>query len=136
MSYPPNNRPSTHSPGAHRQSRLSLISLRLISSLIIAWSLQRDGPAVLQYTLRVPRLKKEKEETGGGNSSPCPLCTSGLSLFQVIHRPQQRSTLEFFGCGPIIMKGLNVSLCVSGGTNVPNGRHKVHSYAANGHTCT
>ncbi|MEQ2157264.1 hypothetical protein GOODEAATRI_000167 [Goodea atripinnis] len=33
--------PTTNSPGVHRQSRLPLISQRLISWLIIAWSLQR-----------------------------------------------------------------------------------------------
>lgn len=78
------------------------------------------APLILQYRLcEGNRLKgREQKERQKGKMPLCPPCMSGLSLFQVIHRPQQRSTLELFECGMIILKGLNVSLCAGGGTNV------------------
>lgn len=98
---------SINKPATHQLAHYSMVT-------------PETAPLILQYRLcEGNRLKgREQKERQKGKMPLCPLCMSGLSLFQMIHRPQQRSTLELFECGMIIMKGLNVSLCAGGGTNV------------------
>ena len=90
----------------------------------MAWSLQRRP--LRCFNMDCVRERKERDRRGK-NASPCPPCTSGLSLFQVIHHPRQRSTPELLECGMIIMKGLNVSLCTGGGTSVLTGERRTHT---------
>lgn len=100
---------SINKPATHQLAHYSMATLE-------------TAPLILQYRLCEGKSLKgrEQRETEGENGSLCPLCMSGLSLFQVIHRPQQRFTLELCECGMIIMKELNVSLCARGRDQCPD----------------
>lgn len=63
--------PSPHSQGVHRRSRLSLISPRLISWLITAWSPWRFTPQNLNLGCKQQDKRKRKETEKGGK---IPLC--------------------------------------------------------------